>query len=82
MFGSIADDDPEAEGNEDNEINYDNIMKDKNESKIKKKRGRKPKIKDETPSKIKKVDIPFVFDHVLFQNCATIESVKNDEINE
>ena len=74
MFGSLADDDPEANEDDESITDFDEFLRNEIDTKVKKKRGRKPKIREESPSKSVKMDTPLVLDHVLFQNCAILKS--------
>ena len=61
MFGTVVDDDPEAD--EDAVLDFEDFKDDENGDHSKKKR--KKKIKEESHVK-KGPEAPFVFDHVLF----------------
>ena len=74
MFGSLADDDPEADEDDENKTDFDEFLKKENDTKIKKKRGRKPKIKEDSPLKSSKANTPLILNHVLFQNCEILKS--------
>lgn len=60
MFGTVVDDDPEADGDM---IDLEDLRDDENDDHMKKKR--KKKMKEEGSGK-KGQEAPFVFDHVLF----------------
>ena len=79
MFGTVVDDDPEADENM-STLENNSITQTESEQ-IKKKK--KKLIRDEQSGKKSDGEIPFVFDHILFQSSPALkkEQPKTTDLN-
>ena len=79
MFGTVVDDDPEADENM-STLDFNPVTKIESEQ-VKKKK--KKMIRDEQSGKKSDADLPFVFDHILFQSSPAVkkEQPKTTDLN-
>ena len=71
MFGTVVDDDPEADENMNTLENNSVTVSEVELEQVKKKK--KKIIKDEQGGKKSDSDLPFVFDHILFQSSPAVK---------